>query len=154
MARKFNILTPLDIVGMNDTWVVINQNLNANPYYFASLVHSKNNIPNSKPQQQSHKLRSKSESKEKSKSSVRFSEDFLLCCDSCNDFGVLQGNNRFWNEIKNDVPNRVWKNIKGLDVTTTKGNEAYVKVIKEMEDRDHEEKISRKAKVIEFKWII
>lgn len=45
----------------------------------------------------------------------------------------------------------MWKNIKGLSVIANKDNEVYVKIIKEMEDKDQEEKNSRKAKVIKVK---
>lgn len=57
-------------VGMHDTWAAINQNLNANPSYSAPLVHSKNNNTYSKSQNQSQQLRSKSERKDTSGSSL------------------------------------------------------------------------------------
>lgn len=79
-------------------------------------------------------------SNESSGSSARFSEGSILCCDSCTDSDVRQGNNRFWNEVDFDVPNWAWKNIEKLDVTGNEDDKVYVKIIKEMEERDQVEK--------------
>ncbi|KAI5401401.1 hypothetical protein KIW84_066028 [Lathyrus oleraceus] len=66
-------------------------------------------------------------SNESSGSSTRFSEGSILCCDSCTDSDVRQGNNRFWNEVDFDVPNWAWKNIEKLDVTGNEDDKRYVK---------------------------
>lgn len=96
------------------------------------LVLLKTNIPKSKSQHPKHKKRMNLVSNESCGSSVRFSGGSLLCCDSCIDSDVRQGNNRLWNKVENDVQNLIWKNIKSLGVTCNKGDGVYVKIIKEI----------------------
>lgn len=109
--------------------------LESNPYYFSLLIRPKpNSIPN--PISQHHKNRKMLNlvSNESCGSYARFSGESILCYDSCTDSYVRQGNNQFWNEVKFDIPNRVWKNIKNLGVTGDKDDEVYVKIIIGMEE--------------------
>lgn len=63
-------------------------------------------------------------------------EEYSHCCDSIKDSSLQQGNKRFMEEEKRGVAEKLWKSIVAIGVVGDEKDEAYIKVIQQMETRD------------------
>lgn len=65
----------------------------------------------------------------------RYSRGWILCCKLINDAYVYQGNSRIHKSIE-DVPVKVWKTIKDLEIEGEEDNEVFESIVRDIEARD------------------